>query len=142
MIEDYTRSFPQLKLDWKAFEEIMQDESRKSKLFSVYNKTMKASEHLSHHPIDQLSDLIKQNPSVPSTTDEPFKYQVEQPLSARVQLIIEMNSNNRLDIVEKIDQTKKYYLLLDKTNFYSTAGGQASDRGEIQFSNNLNFHIE
>mgnify|MGYP001035930142 FL=1 len=142
MIEDYTRLFPNFKVDWQTFESIMREESRKSKQFSIYNKTMRASEHLSHHPIDQLADLIKQNPSISSTIDEPFKYQIEKALSAQVQLIIELNSDSQLSIVDKVDPTKKYYLILDKTNFYSAAGGQASDRGSIQFSDNQTFEIE
>lgn len=135
MIEDYTRLYPSLKVDWTNFEELRRDESRKSKMFSVYNKTMKTNENLSHHPLEKLADLLKQ----PSTIDDPYKYQPDQSINAEVQSIIEIDG---LNVVQSVDSTRKYYILLDRTNFYATAGGQSSDRGIIQFPHNLSFHVE
>ena len=139
MIEDYTRLHPSLKVDWTNFEELRRDESQKSKIFSVYNKTMKTNENLSHHPLEKLADLLKQSSSIKSTIDDPYKYQVDQSINAEVQLIIE---NDGLNVVQSMDSTRKYYILLDRTNFYATAGGQSSDRGIIQFSHNLSFQVE
>lgn len=143
MIEDYTRQFPLLKINWSDFEEFMREETRKSKLYSIYDKTIKTNQNLSHHPTDKIIDLLKQySSSLKKTLDDPYKYQVDKPLNAEIQLIIQMNNNNQLDIVQTIDKNFKYYLLLDRTNFYSTGGGQSSDHGTIQLSNNLIFQVE
>lgn len=142
MIEDYTRMHPSLRVDWTNFEELRREESRKSKLFSVYNKTMKSSENLSHHPLEKLSDLLKELPSIKPTIDDPYKYHADQLVNGHVQLIIEIDQNDQLNIVQSVDSTKKYYILLDRTNFYSTAGGQSSDQGIIHFTDDLTFHVE
>jgi alanyl-tRNA synthetase len=138
MIEDYTRLFPLLNPNWSNFDELMREETRKSKLFSVYNKTIKANENISHHPTEQIFDLLKQSTLLKATIDDPYKYQIDQSLNVQIELII----NNQLDIVQSIDKNFKYYILLDRTNFYSTSGGQSSDHGTIQFSNNLTFQVE
>ncbi|UJR38154.1 hypothetical protein I4U23_030831 [Adineta vaga] len=138
MIEDYTRLNPLLKPDWHQFEELMDEEKRKSKLYSVYNKTIKDNQTISHHPTDQLLDVIKGSSSIKPTIDEPYKYQLDQSLTSQVQLII----NDRLESVQSVDKNTKYYILLDRTPFYSTSGGQSSDHGRIQFSNNLVFQVE
>ena len=138
MIEDYIRLNPLLKPDWNRFEELMREETRKSKLYSVYNKTIKDSQTISSHPTDQILDLIKQSSAIQATVDEPYKYQPDQPLNARIQLII----NDKLQSAKSIDKNSKYYILLDRTPFYSTSGGQASDRGTLQFSNDLVFQVE
>lgn len=75
--------------------------------------------------------------------DDPYKYQVDlSSLNAEIQLIIQIDPNNQLNIVQSIDRNRKYYLLLDRTNFYSTSGGQSSDQGTIQLTNNLTFQVE
>jgi alanyl-tRNA synthetase len=142
MIEDYTRLFPLLKIDWLNFDELMNEESRKSKMFSIYNKTIKTNENLSHHSIEKISDLLKQSSLLKPTIDEPYKYQVNKSINAQIQLIIQINNNNQLNIVQSIDKNFKYYILLDQTNFYATGGGQSSDHGIIQFPNNLIFRVE
>ncbi len=142
MIEDYTRLFPSLQIDWSNFDALMREETRKSKMYSIYNKTIKTNENLAHHPIEKLSDLLKQSSFIKPTIDDPYKYQPDQSLNAEIQLIIQVDENNHLNIVQSIDQNMKYYLLLDRTNFYSTSGGQSSDQGIIQLSNNLTFQIE
>ncbi|CAF3794803.1 unnamed protein product [Rotaria magnacalcarata] len=143
MIEDYTRLFPVVKFDWSNFEELMREETRKSKIFSVYNKTIKTNENVSQHPTDKILDLIKQCSSLKQTIDEPYKYQADKSLNAKVQLIIQNNnSKNQLTVFQSIDKNCKYYVLLDQTNFYSTGGGQTFDHGKIQFSNNLIFQVE
>ena len=142
MIEDYTRTYPSLKFDWTNFEELRREESRNSKMFSIYNKTMKSNENLTHHSLEKLSDLLKQLPSIKPTIDDPYKYQADQSINANVQLIIEIDSNDQLNLVQSVDPTRKCYLLLDRTNFYSTAGGQSSDQGIIQFADGLTFHVE
>jgi alanyl-tRNA synthetase len=140
MIEDYTSLFPSLKIDWSNFDELMREETRKSKLYSIYNKTIKTNENISHHPIEKLSDLLKQSSSIKSTIDDPYKYQADlSSLNAEIQLIIQID---QLNIVQSIDRNRKYYLLLDRTNFYSTSGGQSSDQGTIQLTNNLTFQVE
>lgn len=116
----------------------MREETRKSKQFSVYNKTIKDSQNISHHHTEKIFDLLKQTPSLKATIDEPYKYQIEKSFNAQVQLVF----NTQLDIVQTIDKNSKYYILLDRTNFYSTGGGQSSDHGRIQFSNNLTFQVE
>lgn len=138
MIEDYTRLNPLLKPDWNRFEELMREETRKSKLYSVYNKTIKDNQTVSSHPTDQILDLIKQSSAIQATLDEPYKYQSDQPLRARVQLII----NEKVQSAKSVDTNSKYYILLDRTPFYSTSGGQSSDHGTLQFSNNLTFQVE
>jgi len=138
MIEDYTRLFPLLNPNWSSFDELMREETRKSKLFSIYNKTIKANQNLSHHPTEQIFDLLKQSTLLKGTIDDPYKYQIDQSLNSKIELII----NNQLDIVQSIDKNFKYYILLDRTNFYSTSGGQSSDHGTIQFSNNRTFQVE
>lgn len=140
MIEDYTRSFPLLKIDWSNFDELMEEESRKSKIYSIYNKTIKTNQNLSSHPLSKISDLIKQSSLSKKTLDEPYKYQPNQSLNAQLQLIIE--SDEKLNIVQSVNKNSNYYILLDKTNFYATAGGQSSDQGTIQFSNSLTFQVE
>ena len=60
----------------------MREETRKSKLFSVYNKTIKTSDNIYQHPIDKIFDLIKQNSSVKETIDEPYKYQADKSINA------------------------------------------------------------
>lgn len=142
MIEDYTRLFPIIKSDWSSFEDLMREETRKSKIFSIYNKTIKSNENLTQHPTDKILDLIKQYSSLKQTIDEPYKYQGNKPLNSELQLIIQNDGNNPLKITESIDKNYKYYVLLDRTNFYSTGGGQTSDHGTIQFSNNLIFQVE
>ena len=142
MIEDYTRSYPLLKLDWSTFDQLMREETRKSKMFSIYNKTIKANQNISHHPLENLSDLLKQSSFLKPTIDEPYKYHADQSLDAEVQLIIQADGNDQLKVVQSVDQDRKYYLLLDRTNFYAMGGGQSSDQGTIQFSNNLTFQIE
>ena len=142
MIEDYTRIFPLLQIDWTNFEELMREETRKSKMFSVYNKTIKSNQNITHHPIEKLSDLIKQSSSIKATIDDPYKYQGEKSINAQIQLIIQVDKTNQVNIVQSIDKDSKYYILLDQTNFYSTGGGQSSDHGTIQFSNNLTFQVE
>ncbi|CAF3590947.1 unnamed protein product, partial [Rotaria sp. Silwood2] len=145
IIEDYTRLFPLIKVDWLNFDELMREETRKSKLFSIYNTTIKTNENISQHPIDKIFDLIKQNSSLKETIDEPYKYQVDKSINSEVKLIIQKddnNNNNQLNIVQSIDKNFKYYILLDRTNFYSTGGGQSFDHGIIEFSNNLIFQIE
>jgi alanyl-tRNA synthetase len=120
----------------------MSEETRKSKMFSVYNKTMKTNENIFHHQIEKISDLLKQSESLKKTIDEPYKYQADKSLDAQVQLIIQIDKNNQLNVVQTVDTNDKYYILLDRTNFYSTAGGQSSDHGTIQFSDNLTFQVE
>jgi alanyl-tRNA synthetase len=142
MIEDYTRLFPSLKIDWLNFESLMLEETRKSKMFSIYNKTIKTDQNLIHHPLEKLSDLLKQSSSIQATIDEPYKYHADKSINAEIQLIIQINNQNQLNIVRSIDKDLKYYILLNRTNFYSTSGGQSSDHGTIQFSNNLIFKIE
>lgn len=136
MIEDYARLHPSLKIDWTNFEQLRRDESQKSKMFSIYNKTMKSNENL---PLEKLSDVLKQSSSIQSTIDDPYKYQADQSINADVQLIIESDG---LNVVQSVDATRKYYILLNRTNFYATAGGQSSDRGIIQFPHNLSFQVE
>jgi alanyl-tRNA synthetase len=142
MIEDYTRLFPLLKIDWKNFDELINEESRKSKMFSIYNKTIKTNQNIINHPIEKISDLLKQTSVLKATIDEPYKYQADQSINAELQLIIQINHNNQLNIVQSIDKNCKYYILLDRTNFYATSGGQSSDHGTIQFSNNQIFQVE
>jgi alanyl-tRNA synthetase len=142
MIEDYTRLFPLLKIDWTNFDELMHEETRKSKMFSIYNKTIKSNQNISHHPIEKISDLLKQSSSIKATIDDPYKYQADKSINTQVQLIIHIDKNNQLNIVQSIDKDLKHYILLDQTNFYSTSGGQSSDHGTIQFSNNLTFQVE
>lgn len=143
MIEDYDRLNPTLKFEWSDFDALMNEESRKSKLYSVYNKTIKSQQTALQHPLEQLTDLVRENSLMNSETiDEPFKYQIEEDLTANLQLAIQLNENKSLNKVEKVNKTNKYYLLLDRTNFYSTAGGQSSDHGTIRFDDNLIFHVE
>ena len=142
MIEDYTRRFPSLTLDWPGFDRFMAEETRKSKQFSVYNKTIKANQSVTQHPTEQISDLLKQCSSIAATKDDPFKYQSDQPIDARVQLVIHKDRDNLLETVQSVNAADKYYVLLDRTNFYATAGGQASDYGTIHFSDDLVFQVE
>ena len=138
MIEDYTRLHPSLKPDWTRFEELMREETRKSKLYSVYNKTIKDSQNISHHPTDRILELLRQSSSLKPTIDEPHKYQLEPSFAAQVQWIV----SDQLDLTQAIDKNLKYYVLLDRTNFYSTGGGQSSDHGTIQFANGQTFQVE
>ena len=142
MIEDYTRRCPSLTLDWVGFDRFMAEEARKSKLFSIYNKTIKTNQTVTQHPTEQISDLLKQNSSLAATNDDPFKYQSDRSLDARVQLVIQRKRDDLLESVQSVNATDKYYILLDRTNFYATAGGQASDFGTIHFSNDLVFRVE
>lgn len=142
MIEEYTRLYPSITFDWTSFDHLMREETRKSKLFSVYNKTLKANQAVLHHPIDQLSDLLRQNSFQSATMDEPYKYQAEEPIDAQLRLIIESVDGKELKVVQTVHSNGKYYVLLDRTNFYATAGGQSSDQGTLHFSDQLIFHVE
>lgn len=142
MIEDYSRSFPSLKFDWKYFDELMREETRKSKMYSIYDKTIKTNQNISQHPTDRIFDLLKRHTSLKKTVDDPYKYQSDKSFHAKIELIIQMDTNNQLSVVESINKYFKYYILLDRTNFYATSGGQSSDHGTIQFPDNLIFRIE
>jgi len=139
MIEEYSRLNPSFTFDWTNFDELMREETRKSQLFSIYNKTLKTSQINFRHPTDKLSDLIAQYPSILPTIDEPFKYEAERSIDAKIQLIVDEN----LDVVQqKFDAKRKFYVVLDRTNFYSTSGGQTSDRGTLEFADNCIFHVD
>ena len=138
MIEESARLHPSLTFDWPEFEQLMREETRKSQLFSVYNKTIKDNQTLVHHPSEQLADGLRRLPSLQPTTDEPYKYQADQPLEAKVQAVL----NNAGELVRTVEPKHRYYLLLDRTNFYSTAGGQSADRGTIDFADHLTFEVE
>ena len=142
LIEHYTHSYPSLKTDWLSFDEIMRDEARKSRKFSIYNKTIKTCENLSQHPTEKILDVLQQTFPSEETVNDSYKYQPDQLLNAEVKSIIQIDNKNQLSSVQSINKNYKYYILLDRTNFYSASGGQSSDHGTIQFFNKLNFNIE
>lgn len=143
MIEDYARLYSSLTFDWPGFELLMNEEARKSKIYSIYNRTIKNNQKIEQHPIDQIADAIHISPfSSSKTVDEPYKYNSQQMLSAKVQLILQENEKKLVSTVESVHENQYYYLLLDRTNFYSTAGGQSSDYGTIHFSDHLKFQVE
>jgi alanyl-tRNA synthetase len=143
MIEDSARLHPSLTFDWSSFDELMRKESRQSRLFSVYNKTMKSSQITSQHPLEAIVDLLKETQWSQSTTiDNPFKYHADKSISADIQLLIEIDDQQRPSLVHTVDRHRKYYVLLDRTSFYATAGGQSSDRGTLQSSDQAIFHVE
>lgn len=123
MIQDLVSEI-NLKLDWEGYRKISESQDMPSSLHSFESDSM--------FFCPEVADLIKCSGF--TLTDDSFKYNIAyngssysvQPVIGQIIAILADKS-----IVQAAESGKEYFIVTDETNFYSSAGGQVGDKGEI-----------
>lgn len=113
-----------LKIDWNQFE--------------VYKK-MKKQEAKSHHQLEDsplLEKVISSN--VPPTI---YHYMYDYVFDNSSRTFVVKPLKAKVAIIERNEKDDSYHIVMDKTNFYHTAGGQDSDTGQM-ITNDSIFDVE